>query len=353
MAQAQLGKKIITLIGRLETPIITYKPFMKKYDCWIKVIKEPIGDRRPNYSPVGKLVKGQRKAPIIFNGFMGYVKVTSVGYSIVKLKQRIELFVHKRFLGQYTNEGFGRVSWLDCKVTEYTPKQSSPRKKFKIRKGLGVNYPKPLQRLLIALMLHDFVCTEKHPSKIYYEITIEDEEIREACQNHHNGFAIENQFVPLIKRYDAIASFITRKKELNTISRYDKENGEINFQELGREIEARRESAYKLYTFIYSSNALTRIIESMSYQKTSLRTHLLIMVNKAINEYYMGTLKILKNKIIINRISESVRKKEEPGSTKDAEMHLFPVMSNADLESTTSLMNKKAWNIEREETKKI
>ncbi|MBN1328569.1 MAG: hypothetical protein JXA54_03760 [Candidatus Heimdallarchaeota archaeon] len=352
MEQAQIEKKIITLIGRLETPIITYKPFMKKNGCWIKVIKEPVGDRRPNYCPVGKLVKGQRKAPIIFNGFMGYVKVTSVDYSSIKLKQRIELFVQKRFLGQYTNDGFGRVAWLNCTMANFEPKQISYRKKFKIRKGLGVNYPKPLQRLLIALMLHDFVCTEKHPSKIYYEITIEDEEIREACQNHHNGYAIANQFVPLIKRYDAIASFITRKKALKTISRYDKENGVINFQELAKEIEVRRESAYKLYTFIYHSNALTRIIESMNYQKTSLRTHLLIMVNKAINEYYMGTLKIVNDKIIIKEISESVRKKENPSSTKDAEMHLFPVMSNADLESATSSVNKKAWNIEREETKK-
>lgn len=57
----------------------------------------------------------------------------------------------------------------------------------KIRKGLGINYPEELQRLLIALMLHDFVHTEKHPSKIFQQIIIEDEVVRDACLNHHNG----------------------------------------------------------------------------------------------------------------------------------------------------------------------
>ena len=74
----------------------------------------------------------------------------------------------------------------------------------------------------------------------------------------------------------------------------------------------------------------------MDYQKSSLRTHLLLMVNLAINEYYMGTLKIVNDRIIIKNISESVRKKEEPKPTKDAEKHQFSIMSNANLENATS-----------------
>lgn len=43
------------------------------------------------------------------------------------------------------------------------------------------------------------------------------------------------------------------------------------------------------------------------------------MVKLAINESYMGTLKIVNNRIIIKKKSVSVRKKEEPYPTKDAE----------------------------------
>ncbi|RLI72959.1 MAG: hypothetical protein DRP02_00175 [Candidatus Gerdarchaeota archaeon] len=53
--------------------------------------------------------------------------------------------------------------------------------------------------------------------------------------------------------------------------------------------------------------------------KSAIRTHLLLMVKLAINESYMGTLKIVNNRIIIKKDSVSVRKKEEPYPTKDAE----------------------------------
>ena len=320
LEKSQLNKKIITLIGRLETPIITPKTFMRKKKCWVRVVRDLEEEKRPIYSPIGKLVKGERKAPNILSGFRGYIKVTSIDESEATLRKRINGFIQNRFLGQYTNEGFGRVSWIDCSVTNYTPKIIFKRKKLKIRKGLGCNYPEQLQRLLIALMLHDFVHTEKHPSKIYQEITIEDREIREACLNHHSKEQNGNQYIILIKRYDSIASYITRKKPLKTRVRYDFDNGEINFNLLAEEIIKRRNSAYKLYNFIYHSNEIKRIVEAMNFKKSSLRTHLLLMVNLAINEYYMGTLKIVNDRIIIKEISESVRKKEVPRPTRDAEI---------------------------------
>jgi len=222
-------------------------------------------------------------------------------------------------LGSKKNQGFGKVKWLNYKVEAYKKEILKRKRKFKIRKGLGVNYPKPLQRLLIALMLHDFVHTEKHPSKIYQEITIPDEEIREACLNHHSKEPNGNQYIKIIKRYDRIASYITRKKPIKSITRYDYENGEIDFKELKEEIEKRNHSAYKLYMFIYKSNELKRMVEAINFQKSSLRTHLLLMVNLAINEYYMGTLKIVNDRIIIKENSESVRKKRNLDHTKDAE----------------------------------
>jgi len=314
----QVEKKIITLIGQLETPIITSKPFLQKKKCWIKIVRNPIEEKSPRYTPIGKLVKGERKAPNILNGYLGYVKITSVSKSIIALKNRIEYFIQKRFLGQYTNEGHGRIAWKECTIKDYNPKLILKRKKLRIRKGLGCNCPKPLQKVLIALMLHDFVHTEIHQSKIYQQITIEDEEIREACVNHHNKEMNGNQLVKIIKRYDSLASWITRKKPLKSLARYDFENGEIDFNQLTKEIESKSNSAYKLYNFIYHSNDLKRIVEALDYKKSSLRTHLLLMVNLAINEYYMVILKIENDKIIINENSESVKKKKDLDHTKDA-----------------------------------
>ncbi len=311
MEKLQLEKKIITLTGRLETPFITPKPFMRKKQCWIKVVRGLEEDKYPTFSPLGKLVKGERKAPNILNGYRGFVKITSVDQSVTKLRKRIDSFIQKRFLGQYTKEGFGRITWIDCSISNYEPKAISKRKKLKIRKGLGCNYPKPLQRLLIALMLHDFVHTELHPSKIYQQITIKDEEIREACLNHHNKEMNGNQLIKLINRFDSIASYITRKKPLKAKARYDFDNGEIDFKQLAEEIEKRSQSAYKLYNFIYYSEELKRTVEAMDFKKSSLRSHLLLMVNLAINEYYMGTLKIVNDRIIIKENSESVKKKEK------------------------------------------
>ena len=130
------------------------------------------------------------------------------------------------------------VQWLNYKEEEYQQEEQEPiRKKLIFRKGLGPNYPKELQRLLIAFMLHDFVKTEKHPSKIFKEINIEDEEIREACQNHHNGENCENELLPLIRYYDHLAAYITRKKPFKTFTRYDFQNGEIAFEQLANDIE--------------------------------------------------------------------------------------------------------------------
>ncbi len=95
-------------------------------------------------------------------------------------------------------------------------------------------------------MLRDFVHTEKHPSEIFKEIIIKDAEIRNACLNHHNGTTTENKLLPLIRYYDGLASYITRKKPFKTLTRYDYQNGKIAFKQLAEEIEKRQDSAYKL-----------------------------------------------------------------------------------------------------------
>lgn len=53
----------------------------------------------------------------------------------------------------------------------------------------------------------------------------------------------------------------------------------------------------KLYPYIPNSQELYRIVELMRFGKNSLRNHLLIMVNLAINDYYDEKLKIAKGNI--------------------------------------------------------
>lgn len=345
----------ITLLGRLETPIIISKPLLKKGDYWLKVISDPITDKYPLLSPVGKLVKGERKAPTVLRAYRGFVKVSCVGYNEEKLFSKISQFLSKRFLGNSTTDGYGRVKWLDCSLEEYQPQQPPAKKKFKIRKGLGTNYPKTLKRLLKALMLHDFVHTEKHSSKIYQQVTIEDEEIRDACLNHHNNEEITDSLVSAVRYYDYLASLICRKKPYKRIGRYDKEKGEIDFQQLAQAIEQNQHSAFKLYNYIYQSKELRRLVESLNYGHNSLRNHLLMMVNLAINDYYSGKLTIKNEKITIKRknykgkVSQSAKHKDELFmDAKDAEMHLSLTMNKADSQSSTNSMNEKARSIGRE-----
>jgi hypothetical protein len=92
-------------------------------------------------------------------------------------------------------------------------------KKLKFRKGLAPHYPKKLDRLIRALLLHDFVHTEKHLSKIYEEIDIEDQKIREVCQNHHKCIPGDD-FLLTLQYYDGLASYIAQKKPFRSHSRY-------------------------------------------------------------------------------------------------------------------------------------
>ncbi|MBD3189110.1 MAG: hypothetical protein GF308_00620 [Candidatus Heimdallarchaeota archaeon] len=282
MGTVSQDKKMITLTGRLLTPVITPKPTYKHNGCWVRILSDLETEKKGRLAIVGKLVKGGRKAPTLLKGFRGFVKVSYVDESEERLRERIATFLGQG-LGSKTKEGYGRVDWIDCQISDYQAQQPPKWKKLKIRKGLGPDYPKELQRLIIALLLHDFVHTNKHQSKIYEQVTIEDEEIREACVHHHNSIK-DNDLLPLVQYYDGLASYIAQKKPYKSYSRYNTQDGKIDFKALAREIEKRQHSAYQLYQFVYQSKALTRLVKSMDY-KGSLRNHLLLMVNLAINDY--------------------------------------------------------------------
>lgn len=359
-------KKVATLIGRLTSPIIVSKTTYWKHRCKVKVVGDPKTDQEPIFTPLGKLVYGERDYPTILKGFRGFVKISFVGKSEEQLRKKLEQFLQKRFLGTKTTEGFGRVVWESCEIQGFTQKaitvfiklsEECPQckkktviyekiakrkqcttchqtwyyKKLKIRAGIRADYPKELQKLLIALMLHDFVHTEKHHSKIFQEIIINEEEIADACKRHHQQARGENKYQILVQYYDRLASRISRKKPLHTIFRYNKLQGLIDFKQLKQEIEERQTNHVKLYSYIHNSKELKRLVEALDYGKNPLRNHLLIMVNIAINDYYSKRLKVNKGNI---SLSASVRGKLD--TAMDAERHSFTDHDNANSESPTN-----------------
>ncbi len=313
------------------SPIIVSSSLIKKGRIWIRIVRELGTEEKPQKSFTAKLIKGERKAPDHVNAYRGFVRITTVDSNTSRAKKNIDLYLNKDFLGRRVNEGFGKVKWLNYKIENYVRNATEKKqKKFRIRKGLGPNYPKELQRLLRALMLHDFVETEKHPSKIFKEISIKDEEIREACLKHHNVGYCKNILLPLVRYYDHLAAYMNRKSVHIRNCRYDYENGKIDFEKLANDIEERQQSAYKLYNFIYYSKELSRTVEAMKFGKTSLRDHLLLMANLAIHGYCNRWLIMENGKIELEKkISSSVTRKDELECAKDVEMHLLSSMSNA------------------------
>ncbi len=109
------------------------------------------------------MIKWQRRAPTIRKCYKGYVVVDlrsrllrEGGQTEMKLKW----FLNLDGLGSHQNEGMGKIQWLERK--ESLTKKKLPRKrKFRYLKGLG-NYPEPMLKAIKALLLHDFVKTEKH-----------------------------------------------------------------------------------------------------------------------------------------------------------------------------------------------
>jgi len=146
-----------------------------------------------------------------------------------------------------------------------------------------------------------------------------DPRFRDACLNHHNGDESTNKLLPLVKYYDRLASMISRKKKVNVHQRYDKGAHKINFQQLVQDLEQKQYSAYNLYNYIYNSNNLSRIVKSLQYGQNTIKNHILVMVNLAINDFCNSKLKVTKG-----IISLSASEREELNTATDAEMHSFP-----------------------------
>jgi hypothetical protein len=67
-------------------------------------------------------------------------------------------------------------------------------------------------------------------------------------------------------------------------------NAEIDFAKLASEIAQVSENVWKLYDFIYQSQELTQLAESLEYGHSSLKTHLLLIANLIVQDWLAGRL---------------------------------------------------------------
>lgn len=264
-----MTKNWFKLLGITKIPVVSRR---RRFFCKYGVITI---HGRPR--AFGKLTKGERRPPKTYRAWHGDIE-------FIIPEHRLDDALGIDCLGNFTNEGMGQIQWKEAKKLNKKPLYI-PRK-TKIRKMLP-KLSETQEKLLIGFLLHDFVHTEKHNSKIYTEVNILNEYIYQLAKNHHN-YEIEDRQIPLLpilQYYDRLSSSISRKFRWTATSRYRvSEIEKIDFDTLTKELEPRQYSLYALYSFINKSQDLQKINEALSYGFSSLKNHLLLMVNLYIND---------------------------------------------------------------------
>ncbi len=265
-----MTKNWFTLRGITKTPVVSRR---RRFFCKYGVITI---HGRPR--AFGKLAKGESRLPKTYRAWYGDIE-------FIVPEHRLDDALSIECLGSFTNEGMGHIRWKEAKKLlkklRYTPR------KTKSRKMLPTNLSETQHTILIAMLLHDFVHNEKHNSKIYTEVTISDDYVYQLAKNHHN-YHIDDKQIPLLSTlqyYDRLSSSISRKFRWTAPSRYRVSELEtIAFDTVAKELETCQYSLYALYSYVYKSQALNKINEGLAYGFSSLKNHLLLMVNFYIDD---------------------------------------------------------------------
>lgn len=270
----------LRLNGRIITPIITKKTSFKLEEC-IAVIVNP----KRRY--ITKSHKERRIYPFSFIGYLGTINLTYRCRTFAEAKKKLTELVRITHIGRFWSEGLGRVEWLKGKISRRGKHlKKAYHSHVKIRKGLPHNLPNHIQQLLRYALLHDFVHTSKHKSKIYVEIQVED---IQGLKNHHES--TKNKLIQTFQKYDRIAACMTRKVRSPRKNRYTWEaQRKVDFNQLKLEIEKVEYHVWRLYQYIYESKELHALNESLNHGHSSLRYHLLLIVNLIVQGYLRGKL---------------------------------------------------------------
>ena len=237
-------------------------------------------------------------------GYVGQLLVTYKCRSKTGGRSKLLDLLQIQSLGKFQNEGCGRIRWLNYSFIKNESLKlrrpiKQPKYKLKIRKGIPQNLPPAIKDLVRYGLLHDFyICLKPdgthYPSKIYLEPKINNKILFKLLKLSH---AKPNHIlVNVHAKYDGLAASITRREKSPRNNRYNWKQVNsglvVDFYQLTEEIRNLVDnfSLNRLYHYIHQSVDIDLLNESFRYGHTSLRTHLLLIANLIIRDYYNGRL---------------------------------------------------------------
>jgi hypothetical protein len=273
----------LILEGEIITPIFTKRPSFHLAGCQA-IIKKP---RRRYY---GKITTKKPMYPYAFTGFLGTLELRFKSKTKAQARKKLEKLLRITQIGRLKGEGLGRVRWKGGRIT--TAQKAFPRsqRKIRIRKGLPAPLPAPVKDLIRYALLHDFVHTDQHLSKIYVEVPVADQALLELLRQHHAK--TDQPLISVFQPYDRWAASLTRKTRAPTQDRYSWQAKDITFDfgQLAEEIAQVTENVWKLYDMVYRRKELDQLVEELEYGHTSLQKHLLLVVNLIVQDWLAGKL---------------------------------------------------------------
>jgi len=248
----------LILQGKILTPIITKRTSFRFKEFYFKITKP----RRRYYN---KIISLKPMYPYSLICYLGEIEVQCFCKTKTLLRRKLKKLLCIEFIGL------------------------KPIRKVKIRKGLPDQISKKVQNLVQYALLHDFYTTSRHKSKIYGEPEINNTKLLELLRQHHEK--TDNPLIQTFQHYDRLGARMTRKFRSPRTNRYNWYAIEtIDFANLVDEIVEVADHPWKLYEYIYQSEELSHLTESLQHGHTSLRRHLLIVTNLIVHDYLSNRL---------------------------------------------------------------
>jgi len=246
-------------------------------------IKEP---RRRYYNEIISL---KSMYPYSLICYLGEIEVQCFCKTNGLLKRKLNKLLSIKFISRFWSEGLGQIRWIEGYIDHSAKKKIKPIRKVKIRKGLPDQISKKVQKLVQYALLHDFYTTSRHKSKIYGEPEINNTKLLELLRQHHEK--TDNPLIQTFQHYDRLGARMTRKFRSPRTNRYNWYAIEtIDFANLVDEIVEVADHPWKLYEYIYQSQELSHLTESLQHGHTSLRRHLLIVTNLIVQDHLNNKL---------------------------------------------------------------
>ncbi|MFQ5976835.1 MAG: hypothetical protein ACE5OZ_01735 [Candidatus Heimdallarchaeota archaeon] len=278
----------LILEGQIISPIVTRQPRFAIKGCRATI-------RKPRRRWYGKITTGKPMFPYALICYLGVIELRYSCKAREQAKRKLQQLLKIDQMGRYQSEGLGKIQWVRGRILEIPEKAPRRWPRIQVRKGLPVELPYPVRELIRYALLHDFVHTEKHRSKIYVEVPLDDPFYVEWLKQHHAEKP--ERFLQVFQKYDRRAATITRRIRSPIRSRYNWKAAEteINFEKLAAEIKNHATHVWKLYEVIYESKELALLNESLDFGHSSLKNHLLLITNLIVQDYLVGKLGSLRH----------------------------------------------------------